>query len=269
MQNVPEVVRNEGGLLRAETEQGICRVICFSPRHDITLAEMDLPTVETVIRTWQNEYKTLGALDYIDYVQIFENKGAIMGCSNPHPHGQIWAQHTVPVEPAKEQFQQLLHFQNNSSSLLLDYLQVELKEKERIVFENAGFVVLVPYWACWPFETMILPRRPIQNIVQLSETEVKEFAGAIQAIAIRYDNLFKMSFPYSAGIHQSPTDGLAHTEWQMHMHFYPPLLRSATIKKFMVGYELLANPQRDITPESSASILRSLPERHYSFESTN
>jgi UDPglucose--hexose-1-phosphate uridylyltransferase len=251
------------GLLLARRERGICKVICFSPRHDLTLAEMDIADIERVIRTWQEEYRTLGAMRFINHVQIFENKGEIMGCSNPHPHGQIWAQESLPVEPAKEQAQQLQYFNQHQTVLLTDYLQLELKRKERIIFENKGFAVLVPFWAVWPYETMILPKRTIRNIGQLSASEVTDFAQAIKIVTTRYDNLFKTSFPYSAGIHQAPTDDFEHPEWQMHMHFYPPLLRSATIKKFMVGYELLANPQRDITAESSASILRDLPDKHY------
>jgi UDPglucose--hexose-1-phosphate uridylyltransferase len=224
---------------------------------------MEIEDIKPVVRTWQEEYGALGALPYINYVQIFENKGEMMGCSNPHPHGQIWAQETIPVEPAKEQERQNQYFGQFESPLLMDYLQHEFISKERIIYENEGFVILVPYWAVWPYETMILPKRSIQNIRQLSSDEVSSFARAIGVITTRYDNLFKTSFPYSAGIHQAPTDGMDHPEWQMHMHFYPPLLRSATIKKFMVGYELLANPQRDITAESSAGMLRELPDKHY------
>jgi UDPglucose--hexose-1-phosphate uridylyltransferase len=253
----------ESGLLMARRERGICKVICFSPRHDLTLAEMDITDIERVILTWQEEYRTLGAVPFINHVQIFENKGEIMGCSNPHPHGQIWAQESLPVEPAKEQVQQLLYFNQNRTVLLHDYLQLELKQKERIIYENEGFAILVPFWAVWPYETIILPKRSIRHIGLLSVEEVRSFAQAIKVITTRYDNLFKTSFPYSAGIHQVPTDGVEHPEWQMHMHFYPPLLRSATIKKFMVGYELLANPQRDITAEASAAILRDLPDKHY------
>jgi UDPglucose--hexose-1-phosphate uridylyltransferase len=264
IENMPAFDLNDSGMLIARSERGICKVICFSPQHNLTLAEMDLPDIESVIRTWQEEYKTLGAYPFINYVQIFENKGEIMGCSNPHPHGQIWAQETIPVEPAKEQAQQLIYFQEKKSPLLQDYLQAELGKKDRIIYENDRFVVLVPFWAVWPYETMILPKSRLQHILQLSARDITDLAGAIQVLTTRYDNLFKVSFPYSAGIHQAPTDGAEHSEWQMHMHFYPPLLRSATIKKFMVGYELLANPQRDITAETSAAILRDLPAKHYS-----
>jgi UDPglucose--hexose-1-phosphate uridylyltransferase len=261
---VPQFEVDESGLLMAKSEKGICKVICFSPRHDLTLAEMDIPDICRVVEMWQEEFAMLGAMLDINYVQIFENKGEIMGCSNPHPHGQIWAQESVPVEPSKEQEYQLRHFHKSSSNLLLDYLQLELQKKERIVAENESFLLLVPFWALWPYETMIIPKRPVQNILQLAENEVTQFAEMISIITVKYDNLFNISFPYSAGLHQSPTDGNDHPEWQMHMHFYPPLLRSATIKKFMVGYELLANPQRDITAETSASVLRDLPVIHYS-----
>jgi len=263
IENVPEFDIMDSELLVAHSERGICKVVCFSPRHDLTLAEMDIHDLEGVVKVWQEEYRSLGALPFINYVQIFENKGEIMGCSNPHPHGQIWAQKTIPVEPAKEQEQQQKYYLKNNSSLLIDYLKLELEKKERIIYENEGFVLLVPFWAVWPYETIILPKRKIQHILQFTAAEVTQFADAIGVLTIKYDNFYKTSFPYSAGIHQAPTDGKAHDEWQFHMHFYPPLLRSATIKKFMVGYELLANPQRDITAETSAAILRDLPSAHY------
>jgi UDPglucose--hexose-1-phosphate uridylyltransferase len=261
-QNMPDFAADESGLLVSRSERGICKVICFSPKHNLTLAEMGKDDLKEVIRTWQYEYKSIGELPYINYVQIFENKGEIMGCSNPHPHGQIWAQETIPVEPAQEQEHQLQYFNKERRSLLIDYVNLELEKRERIIFENDSFVLLVPFWAIWPYETMIIPKRSIHHLLKLSQSEVSDFAEIIKVTTIKYDNLFRISFPYSAGIHQAPTDGNAHEEWQMHMHFYPPLLRSATIKKFMVGYELLANPQRDITAETSASILRELPAFH-------
>jgi len=263
IEDIPEFDSNASNLLVAKSERGICKVVCFSPKHDLTLAGMELPEIENVIRIWREEYKNLGALPFINYVQIFENRGEIMGASNPHPHGQIWAQETIPVEPAKEEEQQRRYFSINNSNLLADYLKIELEKKERIIHENDGFVVLVPFWAVWPYETMILPKRKIQHLLQFTPAEVMQLADAIKNLTVRYDNLFKISFPYSAGIHQSPTDGREHNEWLFHMHFYPPLLRSATIKKFMVGYEMLGNPQRDITAETSASILRDLPDVHY------
>lgn len=261
---IPDFETGESGLLVGRSERGICKVVCFSPRHNLTLAEMSQDELVVVVKAWMEEYKNLGSLPFINHVQIFENKGEIMGCSNPHPHGQIWAQETIPVEPAKELDQQQKYFTQHNSVMLLDYLQLELKKKERIVFENEGFVVLVPFWAVWPYEVMILPKRHIQHMLQFSDSEISWFADALSTTTVKYDNLFNTSFPYSAGIHQSPTDGKVHEECQFHMHFYPPLLRSATVKKFMVGYELLANPQRDITAETSASILRDLPSIHYS-----
>jgi UDPglucose--hexose-1-phosphate uridylyltransferase len=260
--NIPDFEKNESSLLVARSEKGLCKVVCFSPKHNLTLAEMEAGDLKTVIETWQAEYKSLGDLPYINYIQIFENKGEIMGCSNPHPHGQIWAQETIPVEPAREQEHQLQYFLNENSSMLADYVKLELNKKERIIYENDTFVSLVPFWALWPYETMIIPKRNIQHLLQLSPNEIIDFAEMIRVITVKYDNLFKISFPYSSGIHQAPTDGKAHEEWQMHMHFYPPLLRSATIRKFMVGYELLAEAQRDITAESSAAILRELPAFH-------
>jgi UDPglucose--hexose-1-phosphate uridylyltransferase len=260
---VPAGRVDEGGLLRAEAESGRCRVICFSPRHDLTLPEMSVADIRGVVDVWVNEYLTLGADPAIGYVQIFENKGTMMGCSNPHPHGQIWAQHTVPDEPAKEAVQQAAYFGQHGRTLLADYLAIELREKSRVVLENEFFVVLVPFWAVWPFETLLLPRRPMASIEMMSDEEKDAFADMLRQLTIRYDNLFSISFPYSAGIHQRPTDGQDHPEWHWHMHFYPPLLRSATVKKFMVGYEMLGDPQRDVTPEFSAEKLRSLPAVHY------
>jgi UDPglucose--hexose-1-phosphate uridylyltransferase len=246
------------GLLVAQSERGICKVICFSPRHDLTLSEMSSQDIRRVVDLWQREFAELGALDYINYVQIFENKGSVMGSSNPHPHGQIWAQSSIPVEPAKETAQQAAWFQEKGRSLLADYLALELQEKQRIVVETEAFVALVPFWAVWPFETLIISKRHFQNILQMSEAEKDDFARIIKRLSGIYDALFQVSFPYSAGMHQSPTDGQEHPEWHFHMHFYPPLLRSATVKKFMVGYEMLGNPQRDITPEWAAERLRSL-----------
>jgi len=256
--NVPAGNYDQTGLLKAESERGICRVICFSPRHDLTLTDMATNEIRKVVDVWQREFAELGALDYINYVQIFENKGSVMGSSNPHPHGQIWAQSSIPVEPAKETGQQQAYFQEHGRSLLADYLALELTEKQRIVVENDAFVALVPFWAVWPFETIIISKRHFNNILKMTDTEKDLFAAIIKELSTVYDKLFGVSFPYSAGMHQSPTDGQEHPEWHFHMHFYPPLLRSATVKKFMVGYEMLANPQRDITPEWAAERLRSL-----------
>lgn len=250
-------------LFKINPERGINRVICFSPKHNVTLAEMQVPEIENVVRIWKEQYLELGAISYINHVQIFENKGSVMGCSNPHPHGQIWAQSSLPSQVKRTQDNLLKHFQKTGKSLLKDYLESELQKKERIIAENEHFVLLVPFWATWPYETMIISKRHFSSIAEITEEEITSYAEMIQIITVKYDNLFKTSFPYSAGIHQAPTDGLKHEEWHFHMHFYPPLLRSATVKKFMVGYELLAEAQRDLTAEQSAEILRNLSIQHY------
>ena len=258
----------KGGLLEAESESGICKVICYSPNHSLTLPLMEEHDVEKVISLWQKEYTELGIDPNINHVQIFENKGAVMGCSNPHPHGQIWAQRSIPQEVQKKVVRQKSYWDQNKKSLLGDYLKQELNAKERIVLENESFVALVPYWAVWPFETMIVPKRHINSILELTEKEVADYASILKALTIRYDNLFETSFPYSAGIHQAPTDGKDNSHWHMHMSFYPPLLRSAEVKKFMVGYEMFANPQRDITAEQAAQRLRDCATTHYSNNKT-
>lgn len=263
LSETPVANYNRNDLLVATGEQGICRVICFSPQHNLTLPEMDASQIRRVVDVWVDEYRTLGQKTNINYVQIFENKGEIMGCSNPHPHGQIWAQQTIPVEPAKELRQQTEYLEKHSNCLLCDYRKLEHQLRERIVAENDHFVVLVPFWAIWPFETLLISKRHFSRFTDLGATEKDGLADIIKKITARYDNLFNVSFPYSAGFHPAPTDGLDHPEWHFHMHFYPPLLRSATVKKFMVGYEMLANAQRDITAELSASRLRDLSEIHY------
>ncbi len=262
LENTPDG-EYSNGLLKAKSERGICRVICFSPKHNLTIPEMEVDAIRKVVDLWVEEYTQLGSKDFINHVQIFENKGSVMGCSNPHPHGQIWAQSSIPVEVDKEIRQQKKYFEENGVSLLEDYLKQELEAKERIVVENDTFVALVPFWAIWPFETMILPKRKITNIKELTDAERLGFADIYKKLTVKYDNLFEVSFPYSAGIHQSPTDGEEHPEWYLHMHFYPPLLRSATVKKFMVGYEMMANAQRDITAEQSAARLKDLSDIHY------
>ena len=246
------------GLLTAQSETGICKVICFSPDHSKSLADMSPNDIQKVVFAWQREFKELSEKPNINYVQIFENKGAVMGCSNPHPHGQIWSQSTLPNEVDKKNAKQLDYFNKNKRSLLGDYLQQELELKERIIYENDAFVVLIPFWAVWPFETMIVPKQQQSNILVLNENEALLFADAISVITKTYDKLFNTSFPYSSGIHQAPTDGNKNTHWHWHMSFYPPLLRSATVKKFMVGYEMFGSPQRDITAESAVKMLRDL-----------
>ncbi|AUC85614.1 galactose-1-phosphate uridylyltransferase [Polaribacter sp. ALD11] len=246
------------GLLKAKSESGICKVICFSPDHSKSLAEMEVEDIKKVVHAWQKEFTTLGENEGINYVQIFENKGAVMGCSNPHPHGQIWSQSTLPNEVEKKDIHQKKYYLENNTSLLGDYLQQELKAKERIIFENEDFVVLTPFWAIWPFEVMIAPKKAQKNILELSDAEAKNYAQAISVITKAYDKLFHTSFPYSSGIHQAPTNGVDNAHWHWHMSFYPPLLRSATVKKFMVGYEMFGSPQRDITAEIAANRLKEL-----------
>lgn len=245
------------GLLKAVGERGICKVVCFSPNHSRTLSNMETKEIAQVITTWQKEYKNLGNKPYINHVQIFENKGGAMGCSNPHPHGQIWAQEFIPTEVQKKTKTQKEYFEKNNKSLLQAYVFQELEMKERIIYENESFVSMVPFWAIWPFEALILPKRHIQHIDLLTTSEIKDFAQQIKTLTQKYDKVFNVSFPYSSGIHQSPTD-VFHKEWHMHMSFYPPLLRSATVKKFMVGYEMFGMPQRDITAEIAAKMLKDL-----------
>ena len=248
--------REVDGLLVAEGETGLCRVLCFSPRHDLTLAGMAVADIERVVDVWVEETIALGGLPDIASVQIFENRGEMMGASNPHPHGQIWATRHLPNELEKETDRQAAYLVQHGRPLLVDYLDRELELSERVVLANDDFCVLVPFWAIWPFETMILPRRRIGGFDELKAGEKTSLAAALSELTRRYDKLFDAPFPYSMGFHQKPTDGAVHAEWQMHGHFYPPLLRSATIKKFMVGFEMLGSPQRDLTPEAAAGRLR-------------
>jgi len=250
-------------LLVSIPERGLCRVVCFSPRHDLTLPEMEISSIEKVIATWAEQTVDLSSKDFIHYVQIFENKGAMMGCSNPHPHSQIWGTELIPNEPAKELERQKTYFSQNNRTLLSDYLAEEHKRKERILFSNDHFTALVPYWAIWPFETMIIAHGNATCLNELIPAEVSALADIMKRITTRYNNLFEISFPYSMGFHQAPFDDQHHPEWTLHAHFYPPLLRSANVRKFMVGYEMLAMPQRDLTPESAAERQRSLSEIHY------
>ena len=256
LQSDAPLERVEDGLLVAEGESGLCRVLCFSPRHDLTLAGMAVPDIERIVDAWVEETINLGARPDIASVQIFENRGEIMGCSNPHPHGQIWATRHLPNELEKEAHRQTEYLLQHGRPLLLDYLAQELALAERVVFANAHFVALVPFWAVWPFETMILPRRRIGGLDEMQAEEKAALAATLSELTQRYDWVFDVSFPYSMGFHQKPADGAVHAEWQMHAHFYPPLLRSASVKKFMVGFEMLGSPQRDLTPEAAAKRLR-------------
>jgi UDPglucose--hexose-1-phosphate uridylyltransferase len=244
------------GLLRAETESGVCRVLCFDPRHDLTLATMEAAQVRRVVDTWITQAAELGAREDITYVQIFENRGAMMGASNPHPHGQIWATQNIPNEPLAELAAQRAYLTEHGEPLLSAYLRVELDARERIVLENETWVALVPFWAVWPFETLLLPRRPVASFADMSESECNDLASILKLLTGAYNRLFDTPFPYSMGFHPAPFDGSEHPEWILHAHFFPPLLRSATVRKFMVGFELLGSPQRDITPEAAAERLR-------------
>lgn len=258
-----EFSEEQSDFFTLKPERGINRVICFSENHSLTLPEMEADDIKKVVDVWQEQYEELGSEDYISHVQIFENRGSVMGCSNPHPHGQIWAQASIPSTVLKTQESMKKYYEKNGSSLLEDYIKKELEVKERIVLENEDFVALVPFWAIWPYETMVVSKRKAENILQFSDAEKLSFSKILKDLTTKYDNLFEISFPCSAGIHQSPTDGKPHPEWHFHMHFYPPLLRNAEVKKFMVGYEMLAEPQRDITPEQSAEILQNLSVVHY------
>jgi UDPglucose--hexose-1-phosphate uridylyltransferase len=253
----------EEGLLVARSEAGRCRVVCFSPRHDLTMARMSVSELRQVVDTWAQEFSELGSDPRIRSVQIFENRGAMMGCSNSHPHGQIWANQSLPDELAKELAAFREYRQAHSTTLLHHYLELELEKRERLVSANEHFVLLVPFWAVWPFETLLISRRQVPALDELNDGERSALAEILREAMIRYDNLFRTSFPYTMGFHQRPTDGADHPEFHLHAHFYPPLLRSATIKKFMVGYEMLAMPQRDITPEAAAECLRDAPVEHY------
>jgi len=251
-------------LLEAHTESGICKVLCYSPNHSLTMPQMDESEIVSIIKLWQKEYKDLGSIENINNIQIFENKGESMGCSNPHPHGQIWAQKSIPTEILKKQNNFKKFYENNNQSMLLAYIKKELELKERIIYENESFVALVPFWAVWPYESMVITKNHRKSILELNEKEVTDYANILKILTTKYDNLFQTSFPYSTGIHQAPTNNEQNNEWHVHMSFYPPLLRSANIKKFMVGYEMFGEPQRDITPEQAAESLRNCSNTHFS-----
>lgn len=246
------------GLVVAESEPGICRVICFSPRHDLTLATMPLDAIKLVVDTWVGQFRELSGLSAINHVQIFENRGAMMGASNPHPHCQIWATASIPEQPAKELLAQRTYRQGHNRCLLCDYVGLEEKQKVRIVYQNDAFVAIVPFWAIWPFELLVCSRHHLGSMSDFAMDDVRALSDTLQRVTSTYDKVFGVPFPYSMGFHQSPTDGTDHHEWHFHAHFYPPLLRSATIRKFMVGFEMLGTPQRDITPEIAAERLREL-----------
>jgi UDPglucose--hexose-1-phosphate uridylyltransferase len=251
------------GLFTAEPETGLCRVVCFSPRHDLTLPEMALEDVEEVIRTWTGQTLELGAKDFIQYVQVFENRGAMMGASNPHPHSQIWTTGHIPNEPAAELASQAVYLQEHGTCLLCDYIAAERQSGERVVATNDHFTAVVPFWAVWPFEILLVGHRHAGSLADLDPAEVTGLADIMRQVTTRFDNLFEISFPYSMGFHQAPTDGKAYPAQHLHAHYFPPLLRSATVRKFMVGFEMLGMPQRDITPETAAARLREQSSVHY------
>jgi UDPglucose--hexose-1-phosphate uridylyltransferase len=260
----PVVEANEGGLIVAKSERGVCRVVCFSPRHDLAIGQMSAEAIREVVDCWASQTSELAAIPWINHIQIFENRGPLMGASNPHPHGQIWATETLPTQPAKELASFTQYRTENRSCLLCDYLELELKRPERVVCENNSFAVVVPYWAVWPFETLVLSKRHLQDLRGLSGSERTDLADILRRVVCRYDNLFESAFPYSMGFHQQPSDKKPHDEWHLHAHYYPPLLRSATVQKFMVGFELLGTPQRDLTAETAAERLRETSEKHHS-----
>jgi UDPglucose--hexose-1-phosphate uridylyltransferase len=253
----------EAGLLVARSERGRCRVICFSPRHDVTIPRMSLAEIREVIGVWAAEFRSLGEIDWVRHVQIFENRGTLMGASNPHPHCQIWANASLPNIPARELAAFEEYQKTRKSCLLCDYLRIESQRGERLICQNDGFTAVLPFWAAWPFELLLLSKRHFASLAELSGEEAELLADILRRVTVRYDNLFETSFPYSMGFHQRPTDSHPHGEWHFHAHYFPPLLRSATVQKFMVGYEMLGNPQRDITPESAAARLRGVGEVHY------
>lgn len=259
----PEVERISQSLLQAQNVRGTCRVVCFSPRHNLTLPEMAVEDIRKVVDVWCDQTAELGRI--YRWVQVFENKGQIMGCSNPHPHGQIWASDSLPNEPNKEEVQQRDYFLNNNNPLLVDYLKEELRSAERILVENQSWAVVVPYWAVWPFETLLIPCQHILRLPDMDNQQKDDLASIIKVLLIKYDNLFETSFPYSMGWHGAPFQEGDHSHWQLHAHFYPPLLRSAEVKKFMVGYEMLAEAQRDLTAEQAARFLRETSEKHYKY----
>ena len=248
-------------LLRCESVKGTCRVICYSPRHDLTLPEMDEAAIQNVVETWMEEHARLARV--YKWIQFFENKGETMGCSNPHPHGQVWALDRLTTVAGKEDACQREYFAGRGSPLLLDYLGTEAKKGERMVVENDHWAVLVPFWAVWPYETILVPKRHIPTISELDAGERLTLARILKALTVRYDNLMQTSFPYCMGWHSAPAVKGAGKYWQLHAHFFPPLLRSVKVRKFMVGFEMLSEPQRDITPEDAAARLREMPDVHY------
>jgi UDPglucose--hexose-1-phosphate uridylyltransferase len=259
--NTPAGELNKSDLFVARSERGICRVICFSPRHDLTLSNMALGDIARVVEVWTEQYRELGSVEWIQYVQIFENRGEMMGASNPHPHCQVWANQSIPNYPLIEQSHLLEFAKTHNNCMLCEYRKLEEVDGQRMVCANDSFTAVVPFWAVWPFEVLVISNAHFTAMDQFNANGQRDLAYILKRVTSRYDNLFDVSFPYSMGFHQRPTDGKQHPEWHFHAHFYPPLLRSATIRKFMVGYEMLGGPQRDITPEVAAERLRAAPEQ--------
>lgn len=264
MADVPPMEGVQDPLLQMVAAKGTSRVICFSPDHGKTLPLLSLNAIAAVIQTWRDQFAELSA-DWA-WVQIFENKGAAMGCSNPHPHGQVWGSDFLPNEMERENDLQLAWWQQHQRPMLLDYVECELRERSRIVVETAHWLAVVPFWAAWPFETLLLPKTHVPSLTDLSPEQEADLAVALKELTSRYDNLFQCSFPYSMGWHCAPPRSECPGAWQLHAHFYPPLLRSESIRKFMVGFEMLAETQRDLTPEQAAERLRSLSPVHYEEE---
>lgn len=261
MPDTPDAPASDDPLFRRQSARGTSRVICFSPDHSKTLPELSLPALEAVVDTWREQSAGLGKT--YPWVQVFENKGAAMGCSNPHPHGQIWANSFLPNEAEREDRLQREYYRQQGSSMLVDYADRELADGARTVVDTRHWLAVVPYWAAWPFETLLLPKRPIQRLPEFDVETSADLALALKKLTSRYDNLFQCSFPYSMGWHGAPFTHDDPAHWQLHAHFYPPLLRSATVRKFMVGYEMLAETQRDLTAEQAAERLRAVSEDHF------
>ena len=257
----PPTPASENPLFRVNSLRGEARVLCFSPRHDLTLAEMSPAEIRIVIDLWAAQTEELG--ERFRWVQVFENRGEMMGASNPHPHGQIWATEAMGSIAAREDRQQRDYLDCYGKVLLQDYARQEAQLGERVVLENHSWLVVAPFWAVWPFETLLLPKSTARRLPCLDERQRNDLAAILKRLLVKYDNLFEVSFPYSMGWHGAPFDGRENAHWQLHAHFYPPLLRSATVRKFMVGYEMLAEAQRDITPEEAARRLRDASETHF------
>jgi UDPglucose--hexose-1-phosphate uridylyltransferase len=262
--DIPVETMDEQGLLVARGEQGLCRVVCHSPRHNLSFPVLSQQEILAVVATWISQYVEIGSYENINHILIFENRGEIMGATSPHPHSQIWANASIPTLPAMETARQKEYLDRQKSCLLCDYVKLELRMQARIIMQNDSFAVITPFWAVWPFEAMVVPKEHYTDIGSLPKKVKNDFADVLKRLTTRFDNLFSAPFPYSMGIHQRPTDGDGHEEWHFHTHFLPPLLRSPINRKLFAGYELLAMPQRDVTPEDGARKLRSCSEMHYS-----